>query len=95
MFYPDLSTHVKHSEEKNIATNAIVSRTKNKKVLRYGIWLYILLLIFEGALRKWILPGLSTPLLIIRDPLAIWLLVTAVRQGVLKANVFTFSMVFL
>jgi hypothetical protein len=35
------------------------------------IWVYFLLLIFEGALRKWIVPALSTPLLLIRDPVAI------------------------
>lgn len=44
--------------------------------LRWLLWAYIGLLIFEGALRKWIFPGLSTPLLIVRDPLclaALWL----------------------
>jgi hypothetical protein len=49
------------------------------KNLRKGIWLYFILLIFEGALRKWFLPALSTPLLIIRDPLAVYLLFTAFR----------------
>lgn len=34
-------------------------------------WAYFLLLIFEGALRKWIVPALSTPLLLVRDPIAI------------------------
>lgn len=40
------------------------------------IWLYFWLLIFEGALRKWFLPSLSSPLLLVRDPialLAIWI----------------------
>jgi hypothetical protein len=46
------------------------------KNLKKGIWLYFLLLIFEGALRKW-LPFCLTPLLVIRDPLAIYLLFTA------------------
>lgn len=44
--------------------------------LRQLLWLYFWLLIFEGALRKWVVPGLSTPLLVIRDPvalLALWL----------------------
>jgi len=39
--------------------------------LRNLLWLYFWLLIFEGALRKWFLPGLSNPLLLLRDPLAI------------------------
>ena len=37
------------------------------------IWLYFLLLLFEGALRKWFLPSLSQGLLIIRDPVVIWI----------------------
>jgi hypothetical protein len=49
------------------------------KNLKKGIWLYFILLIFEGALRKWFLPALATPLLIIRDPLAVYLLFTAFR----------------
>ncbi|MDQ1085607.1 hypothetical protein [Siphonobacter sp. SORGH_AS_1065] len=40
-----------------------------------GLSLYVGLLLFEGALRKWILPGLASPLLLIRDPLALVLVV--------------------
>lgn len=40
---------------------------------RKAIWVYLFLLIFEGALRKWLLPSLATPLLLVRDPIAIWL----------------------
>jgi hypothetical protein len=39
--------------------------------LKQLLWLYFWLLIFEGALRKWILPGLSNPLLLVRDPIAL------------------------
>lgn len=39
--------------------------------IRQLLWLYFWLLIFEGALRKWILPGLSNPLLLVRDPIAL------------------------
>jgi hypothetical protein len=35
------------------------------------LWTYFWLLIFEGALRKWIFPGLSEPLLMARDPICI------------------------
>ena len=41
------------------------------KQIRTLLWLYLWLLIFEGALRKWVLPGLSNPLLLVRDPLAL------------------------
>lgn len=48
---------------------------------RQTIWIYIFLLIFEGALRKWFLPSLATPLLIIRDPIAIWLTLVGLHNG--------------
>lgn len=38
---------------------------------RQLLWLYFILLIFEGALRKWLLPSLSSLLLLVRDPVAI------------------------
>ncbi|MDB5119064.1 MAG: rane protein [Sphingobacteriales bacterium] len=56
--------------------------------LKKGIWLYFLLLIFEGALRKWFLTGLSTPLLLIRDPLALWLIFKGIENGILKVNAY-------
>lgn len=60
--------------------------------LKTGIWLYFALLIFEGALRKWFLPSLATPLLIVRDPLAIWLLFKAWQNGILIINRSIYSM---
>lgn len=48
---------------------------------RKAIWLYIFLLIFEGALRKWFLPSLATPLLLVRDPIAIWLTIVGLQKG--------------
>ena len=30
--------------------------------LKAAVWLYFILLIFEGALRKWVFPALSTPI---------------------------------
>ena len=39
--------------------------------IRRLIWLYFWLLLLEGALRKWVLPQLSNPLLIIRDPVVV------------------------
>jgi hypothetical protein len=53
-------------------------------VYRKAVWVYLLLLIFEGALRKWFLPALATPLLIVRDPIVIWLVVAGIRKGWLK-----------
>lgn len=48
-------------------------------LLKKLFWLYFLLLIFEGALRKWVAPELSAPLLVIRDPVSIWIVWEAYR----------------
>ena len=61
--------------------------------LKKGVWIYFILLIFEGALRKWFLPGLSTPLLIIRDPVAMWLIFTAWREKLLPSTAYLSVMV--
>jgi hypothetical protein len=45
-----------------------------------GIYLYFWLLIFEGALRKWILPQLSAPLLLVRDPVVLFIYWNAYRS---------------
>ena len=50
-------------------------------VLKKLFWAYFLLLIFEGALRKWILPPLSAPLLLIRDPIALMIIFEAYREN--------------
>jgi len=63
-----------------------IYRKTNVSHLKKGIWLYFYLLIFEGALRKWVLPGLAQPLLIVRDPVAAWLIFVALRDGVWKPN---------
>ncbi|SKB98433.1 hypothetical protein SAMN05660226_04143 [Parapedobacter luteus] len=55
-------------------------------LLKRGIWLYFILLIFEGALRKWFLPALATPLLIVRDPIALALLAIAYHKGLFPRN---------
>lgn len=47
--------------------------------LRRLTWLYFALLIGEGILRKWIVPSLSAPLLVIRDPVALLIYVQALR----------------
>src|SRR5450631_3387685 len=61
--------------------------------LKRGIWIYFFLIIFEGALRKWVLPGLATPLLLIRDPVALWLLIKSMRVGLLPANIYLKAMI--
>lgn len=62
-----------------------VERLQQIRLLKKGIWAYFFLLVFEGALRKWFLPGLATPLLIVRDPIAMWLLYTTWKYGLLPS----------
>jgi uncharacterized membrane protein YuzA (DUF378 family) len=50
-------------------------------LLKKLFWLYFLLLIFEGALRKWVLPGFSAPLLLVRDPVAMLIVIEAYRKN--------------
>lgn len=54
--------------------------------LNRAIWLYLILLIAEGALRKWVLPGLATPLLIVRDPIAAFMIFQAFRLNILPTT---------
>jgi hypothetical protein len=50
--------------------------------MRRLVYAYFVLLIFEGALRKWALPSLEGPLLIIRDPLVACIYGLALRRGI-------------
>jgi hypothetical protein len=59
---------------------------KTFRNIRQLIWLYFWLLLIEGALRKWMLPKLSTPLLIIRDPVLLLAYILAWRAGVFPRN---------
>jgi len=72
-----------------VSNNTIVTGISTQHLLlKRGIWAYFILLIFEGALRKWFLPGLSTPLLIVRDPIAVYLLWLAIKDGILRPNIY-------
>jgi hypothetical protein len=62
-------------------------------LLKRAVWAYFLLLIFEGALRKWFLPGLATPLLIIRDPIALWVVYKVWNMGELPKSFYLTGMV--
>lgn len=62
-----------------------------EKLLKGFIWLYLVLLIFEGALRKWVLPSLSDPLLIVRDPIVLAIYTMAFFTGRFPLNGFIFA----
>src|SRR2546423_7142317 len=63
-------------------------RSKIFRQIRFLIWTYLVLLIFEGALRKWVVPQLSNPILLIRDPVAILIYLWALRAGVFPRNLY-------
>jgi hypothetical protein len=56
-------------------------REQGVATLRNLIWLYFWLLILEGAVRKWTFASLSAPLLLIRDPVVLWIYAKALRDG--------------
>lgn len=62
-------------------------------LLKQGIWVYFVLLILEGALRKWLLPGLATPLLVVRDPIALFLVLSAWYRGILPLTIYLYGIV--
>ena len=62
-----------------------------EKLIKALIWLYVVLLVIEGALRKWVLPSLSDPLLIIRDPVAMGIYVLAFMSGRFPLNGFVLT----
>lgn len=79
---------VEHSLAASSHSQQLDYTTDSDHLLKRGIWIYFFLLIFEGALRKWFLPALATPLLVVRDPLAIWLLVLTWKRGLLPENAY-------
>ena len=58
-----------------------ITHASELTLIRGLIWAYFLLLLFEGALRKWFLVEHSTMLLIVRDPIVIWIYYLAFAQG--------------
>jgi hypothetical protein len=84
-------THQQDKPDK-IRIRALELKNSSNVLIKKGIWIYFLLLLFEGALRKWFLPSLAGPLLVIRDPLCIWILIQAWRNGSLNLNQYSISM---
>jgi hypothetical protein len=78
-----MSTTETISLPRNLPKRKVVSQAvaTDYAFIKKLIWAYFLLLLFEGALRKWFLPGLSQGLLIIRDPIVIWIYYLCYAQG--------------
>jgi hypothetical protein len=56
------------------------------KHLKRWIWIYFFLLIFEGTLRKWLLPQFSDILLVIRDPVVLIIYMLAIKVRLFPRN---------
>lgn len=54
--------------------------------LRTLFFAYVILFAVEGGLRKWVFPSLATPLLIVRDPIAIAAISLALYRGRFPLN---------
>jgi hypothetical protein len=67
-------------------TPAPMDERSSLRFIRWLIWLYFVLLLAEGALRKWAVPSLANPLLLIRDPVVVAIYVLAFARGVFPIN---------
>ncbi len=54
------------------------------KLLRNAITLYAILWLIEGGLRRWVFPSWADPLLVVRDPVVIWIYLLAARVGMFR-----------
>jgi hypothetical protein len=76
----------------NIESNSSTQKDPYQNLKR-AVWIYFFLLLFEGALRKWFLPSLNTPLMLVRDPVGIWLLYKAIQYNIFPINMYVIPMI--
>ena len=74
-----------------IATKQYAALDKPTRQLRWLSVTYIVLLILEGSLRKWVLPGFSDILLLARDPIVLIAYAIAMAHKQFPINRFVIS----
>lgn len=74
------------------ATQAGADERSALRVIRWLIWSYFILLLLEGGVRKWVVPGLANPLLLIRDPVLLAIYALAFARGVFPINKFVIAL---
>lgn len=89
---PDIRLRAPRQLQENVAARSRLV-VHDDRLLKQLIWTYFLLLIFEGALRKWFLPGLATPLLVVRDPIALFIIVMAWQRGLFPVTIYLYGMI--
>lgn len=62
------------------------STNPNHQLIKRLTYTYIVLWLVEGALRRWVLPGLATPLLVVRDPVVLMTYILVWKQSPPKSN---------
>ena len=67
---------------------SIPMKSRDHHWIKQLVWAYFFLLIFEGALRKWVAPGAANALLVVRDPVVLAAYFLALRGGLFPRNVF-------
>jgi hypothetical protein len=65
-----------------------LSIPSDTRIIRQLIYLYLILWLVEGGLRRWFLPGLATPLLLIRDPVVIAIYAVCISKNLFPFNAF-------
>src|SRR4030095_15695316 len=84
--------YVGTEEFSRLAAESRDSAAESPRYLRWLIWTYFWLLIFEGALRKWALPSLANPLLVIRDPVLLAIYALAFARQIFPVNKFVIAL---
>jgi hypothetical protein len=84
-------THVSFLAPASPMEHARETFESDTRIIRHLIWLYIALWLVEGGLRRWFLPGLATPLLLVRDPVVIAIYALALSKNLFVSNGFIFS----
>ncbi len=70
----------------------MASNPKQIKLLKQLIWAYLILLLTEGALRKWVAPiSVSNLLVVVRDPLVLAIYLVAMANGRFVINGFVIA----
>jgi hypothetical protein len=72
-----------------------LSEERNRRRLVVLLWVYFVLMIIEGALRKWVMPQWSSELLLVRDPIAVAVIYLGVRDGFLPVDGFVRALLWL
>lgn len=67
-------------------------KEKTTRYVRRLIWLYFWLLVFEGALRKWVVPQYSNALLIVRDPVLLAIYALAIKARLFPRHTWILSL---